>query len=344
MGNVLRAGHGQLIPRQAAFKAGIPNTLDAQAVDMVCSSGMMATMNGAYMIMAGDADLVLTGGTESMSSAGFVLDQGARWGYKFLMGGGNQFQDVMFRDGLSDPMTGEAMGEQTEQLAEAEGVTRQDLDEVAEMSNQRAAKATEIGHFADEIVGVDYRDRRETKTLTTDEGIRADTTMDSLAKLRTAFRKEGVLTAGNSSQISDGAAVLLLASEEAVQAHGLTPLAKITGFAWAAGEPWRFPEAPVPAVKNVMDKTGLSIGDFDLIENNEAFAINSVLFKRKLGVDYDKLNIHGGAISLGHPIGCSGARIIVTLIHALRQHDGQTGLASICHGTGGGTALTLELA
>ncbi|MEL6769555.1 MAG: thiolase family protein [Bacteroidota bacterium] len=344
MGNVLRAGHGQLVPRQAAFKAGIPKSVDAQAIDMVCSSGMMAAMNGAYMIQAGDADIVLTGGTESMSSAGYVLDQGARWGYKFLMGRGNQFQDVMFRDGLSDPETGDPMGEQTEQLAEAEGVTREELDTVAEMSNRRAAEATEAGRFADEIVGVDYRVRRDTKTLTADEGIRAETTMESLAGLRTAFRKDGVLTAGNSSQISDGAAVLLLASEDAVKAHGLTPLAKITGFAWAAGEPWRFPEAPVPAVKNVLKKTGMEIGDVDLIENNEAFAINSVLFNRKLGVSYDKLNVHGGAISLGHPIGCSGARIIVTLIHALRQHDGQAGLASICHGTGGGTALTLELA
>ena len=343
LGNVLRAGHGQLIPRQAAFKAGIPKHVDAFAVDMVCSSGMMSILNGATMIKAGEADLVLTGGVESMSGAGFVLDSGTRWGYKFLMGGGNQFQDVMFRDGLSDPVSGEAMGEQTERLIEDKGITRDALDEVAEMSNRRAAHATEIGHFADEIVAVEYRDRRETKTLTADEGIRADTTMDTLAKLRTAFRKDGTLTAGNSSQISDGAAVMLLASAEAVEKYGLTPIARVGGGAWAAGEPWRFPEAPIPAVRNLLEKTGRSLEDFDLFENNEAFAVNSVLFNRELGIDYDKLNIHGGAIALGHPIGCSGARIVVTLIHALRQHDGQHGLASICHGTGGGTALSVEL-
>ena len=341
-GNVLRAGHGQLVPRQAALKAGIPKSIDAFAVDMVCASGMMAVMNAATLIKAGEADVVLAGGVETMSNTGFYVSPGARWGYKFLMGQGDQFADLMFRDGLSDPMSGEAMGEQTERLIEEEGIGREALDEVAEMSHRRAAEAIDKGYFEDEIVPVEYREKRETKTLTTDEGVRADTTAETLAKLRTAFRKDGVLTAGNSSQISDGAAALVIASPEAVERHGLAPLAKITGGAWAAGEPYRFPEAPIPAIRRLFDKTGLTLGDIDLVENNEAFAVNSVLLHRKLDVPYDKLNVHGGAIALGHPIGCSGARILVTLLHALRGRDEQHGLASICHGTGGGMAMAVE--
>ena len=343
-GNVLRAGHGQLIPRQAAIQAGIPTHVDAMAIDMVCSSGMMSVMNAATMIKAGEAELMLAGGTESMSQAGFYLTHGARWGYKFIMGEREHVHDIMYRDGLSDPMSGEAMGEQTERLAAEHGITREELDEIAAASHERAAKAADVGHFADEIVPIEYRSRRVTKTLSHDEGVRPDTTMDSLAGLRTAFRKDGVLTAGNSSQISDGASALVLASEEAVKAHGLKPIATVQASGWSAGEPWRFPEAPIPALEKVLEKTGRSMADFDLFENNEAFAINSILLHRMKNVPYEKLNIHGGAIAMGHPIGCSGARIVTTLIHALRNHDGQHGLASICHGTGGGTAMAIDLA
>ncbi len=341
-GNVLRAGHGQLLPRQAAMKAGIPIGVDAMAIDMVCSSGMMSLMSAATHIKAGEAEMVLAGGVESMSGTGFFLSSGARWGYKYLPGAMEPVSDLMFRDGLSDPMTGEAMGDQAERLAAEEGVTREMLDEVAAASNQRAAAATEHCYFSEEIVPVSYRERRETKQLEKDEGIRPGTTQESLAGLRPAFSKEGVLTAGNASQISDGAAALVVASADAVAAHGLRPLARLTGGAWAAGEPWRFPEAPVPAVHNLLAKTGQRVEDFDLYENNEAFALNSILFHRKLGVPYEKLNVNGGAIALGHPIGCSGARIVVTLLHALRRLDGQHGLAAICHGTGGGTAVALE--
>ncbi len=341
-GNVLRGGHGQLIPRQAALKAGIPREVDGLAVDMVCSSGMMSVMTAATMIRAGEADLLLAGGVESMSQTGFYLSARARWGYKFLLGAPEQLVDLLLYDGLTDPMSGEAMGEQTERLAAEHGITREELDEIAVMSHRRAAEATERCHFADEIVPLTYRERRETKTLDRDEGIRPDTTREALAALRPAFKKDGVLTAGNSSQISDGAAALLLASQRAVERYGLQPIARLLGGAWAAGEPWRFPEAPVPAVRRLLDRLGRRIEDFDLFENNEAFAINSILFHRMLGVPYEKLNVHGGAIALGHPIGCSGARIIVTLVHALRQHDGTLGLAAICHGTGGGTAVAVE--
>lgn len=342
-GNVLRAGHGQLIARQAAFSAGIPKSVDGCSVDMVCSSGMMSILNAAAMIKAGDAHLVLAGGTESMSNAGFYLSSKARWGYKYLVGPNEPVMDVMFRDGLSDFETGEAMGDQTERLASERGVTREEMDEVAALSHQRAEAATADGTFEKEIVPVEYRVKRDTKTLAADEGIRAGTTAESLAGLRPAFSKDGVITAGNASQLSDGAAAVLVASAEAVREHGLTPLAKLTSYGWSAGEPYRFAEAPLPAVTKMLEKTGASVEDFDLVENNEAFAINSVLIRKQLGVPYDKLNVHGGAIALGHPIGCSGARIVVTLLNALATRGGSTGIASICHGTGGGTALAVEM-
>lgn len=340
-GNVLRGGHGQLIPRQAALQAGIPDSIDGYAVDMVCASSMMSVLNGATMIKAGEAEIVLTGGTESMSDTGFYVSSDARWGYKYAPGGGS-LEDLMFRDGLSDPMSGEAMGEQTERLAAEHGITREALDKAAALSQQRAEEATEKGYFDDEIAPITYQTRGGEETLSRDEGIRPGTTAEGLGNLRPAFKSDGVLTAGNSSQISDGAAALLLASKDAVEAHGLTPLAKVGRGAWSAGASWRFPEAPIPAVEKVLERTGQTIADFDLFENNEAFAINNILINKMLDVPMDKLNVHGGAIALGHPIGASGARIVVTLLHALRQHDGAHGLASICHGTGGGVALPIE--
>ena len=342
-GNVLRAGHGQLIPRQAAMMAGIPAEVDGMQVDMVCSSGMMAVMNAATMIKAGEADLVLAGGTESMSNTGFYLTSRARWGYKFLLGSPEGLIDLMLNDGLTDPMSGEAMGTQTERLAAEHGITRRDLDAIAAHSQQRSAEASEKGWFDDEIVPVEIKSRKGPVTLNRDEGIRSDTTLESLAGLRPAFQKDGVLTAGNSSQISDGASALLVASEAAVERLGLRPMARILAGGWSAGESWRFPEAPIPAIESVLKKTKMEIGDFDLFENNEAFAINSILLNRMLNVPYDKLNVHGGGIALGHPIGASGARIITTLIHAMKRRGDARGLASICHGTGGGTAVAIEM-
>lgn len=338
-GNVLRAGHGQLIPRQAAIKAGIPKEIDGAALDMVCSSGMMSIMTGAAYIKAGDADIVLAGGTESMSATGFYLSSRARWGYKFLLGSPEQVVDLMLHDGLTDPMSGEAMGEQTERLAAEHAISRDELDEIAAESHRRAAAAD----FQDEIAPMELSKRGETVVFDHDEGIRTDTSAKTLAGLRPAFTKDGVLTAGNSSQISDGASALVLASDDAVEAHGLNPIARILGSGWSAGESWRFPEAPIPAVKKLFEKTGKSAKDFDLFENNEAFAINTILFNRMLDVPHEKLNVDGGAIALGHPIGASGARITTTLLHSLRNRGGQLGLAAICHGTGGGTALAIEL-
>jgi acetyl-CoA C-acetyltransferase len=341
-GNVLRAGHGQSLPRQAGFKAGIPETVNGYAVDMVCSSGMMSVMNAATAIRSGEAEIVLAGGMESMSQTGFFLSHRARWGYKFLLGAPEQLTDILLYDGLTDPTTAEAMGTQAERLAATYKIARTDLDEVALYSQQRAAIATEQGWFKNEIVPIEIQGKKGLILADKDEGIRPETTLESLTKLKPAFGEDGVFTAGNSSQISDGAAALVLASGEAVERYKLKPLARVVGGAWAGGEAWRFPEVPILAVKKLLDKLKMRIYDFDLFENNEAFALSNVLFHRMLGIPYEKLNVYGGAIALGHPIGASGARIMVTLVNALQERNGQLGLAAVCHGTGGGTAIALE--
>ncbi len=341
-GNVLRAGHGQLLPRQAALKAGIPDSVDGYALDMVCSSAMMSVMTAANTIKVGDADLVLAGGFESMTQSGFMLSPRARFGYKTLLGAPEQLIDVMQYDGLTDPINGEPMGVETERLAREYKITRGELDEVAALSHERAARATREEIFAREIAAVEVPSKNGRVRVDEDEGIRPDTTVESLAKLRPAFSPDGILTAGNSSQISDGAAALVLASEKAVAEHRLRPVGKLLGGSWAAGESWRFPEAPIPAVRNLLQKLKLTVADIELFENNEAFALNNLLFERQLGVTRDKLNVHGGAIALGHPIGASGTRLIVTLLNALQERDATLGVAALCHGTGGGTAVAVE--
>lgn len=341
-GNVLGSGHGQLIPRQAAIKAGIPVSVDGYRVDMVCSSGMIAVSNAATSIRAGEADLVLAGGIESMSQTGFFLSHRARWGYKFLMGAPEQLTDLLLHDGLTDATTTEGMGSQVDRLCLDRGVSRQALDEIAALSHQRAATATEKGWFKGEIVPIELKSKKGSTIIAQDEGIRSDSTPEGLGKLRPAFNPSGVLTAGNSSQISDGAAAILLASQKAVDQYGLKPIAKILGGAVGAGKTDRFPEFPVLAVKKLLASLDKTIEDFDLVENNEAFALNNLLFEMDLGLAREKQNVHGGAIALGHPIGASGARILVTLINALKVQDKTLGMGAICHGTGGGTAIAIE--
>ena len=341
-GNVLRAGHGQLLPRQAALKAGIPATVNGYAIDMVCSSGMMSLMNATMAIRAGEADLILAGGMESMSQTGFFLSHRARWGYKSLLGAPEALTDLLVYDGLTDATTGEGMGEQAERLAAIHGFSRKDLDEVALYSQQRAAAATERGSFKQEITPIPVKTKNDTHLVDKDEAIRPDTTLESLAKLRPAFKSDGVLTAGNSSPISDGAAALILASLSAVKQYGLKPIGKVLRGTWTGGETWRFPELPIWAIKNLLEKLDLTISDVDLFENNEAFAVSNLLFNRMLGVPYEQLNVNGGAIALGHPIGASGARIVVTLLNVLKEHNKTLGIVSVCHGTGGGTAIALE--
>ena len=337
-GQVLGGGHGQLVPRQAARRAGLPDQVDALSLDMVCSSGMMSIMTACAYIRAGMARVVLAGGMESMSQAGFALSSKARWGYKYVPGPGRHVTDLLYFDGLSDPVTGEAMGVQAEKLAAQAGATRTELDMIAIESHKRANTAVECHQFASEIVPMETRKG----SIECDEGIRPDTTMEGLQALRPVFAKDGVLTAGNSSQISDGAAALLLAGSRAVEDYGLLPLARVRGAAISAGEWWRFIEAPTEASRRALRQCGLEVADIDLFENNEAFALSTLLFERQLRVQRDRLNVNGGAIALGHPIGCSGARIVVTLLHTLTARDQALGLAALCHGTGGGTALVVE--
>ncbi|MXZ17299.1 MAG: thiolase family protein [Rhodothermaceae bacterium] len=339
MGHVLGGGHGQLVARQAAKHASIPDSVNAVGVDMVCSSGMMSLMMGAAFIQSGTSNLILAGGVESMSQTGFALSSKARWGYKYLSEPKEGVIDLLHKDGLSDPLNGESMGVQAERLVQKVQISRRELDEVAAESHARAHSATLQGRFNAEITPISTKKG----LLEQDEGIRPDTTAETLSKLRPVFAQDGVLTAGNSSQISDGSAAILLASGEFVRSLGLQPIARILGHAWAAGVWERFVEAPIEASRRALSVAGIQVADIDLYENNEAFALSTPLFVRGLEIDPERLNVNGGSIALGHPIGCSGARIVVTLIHALRAREKSLGLAALCHGTGGGTALALEM-
>lgn len=339
MGNVLRAGHGQDLARQAAIKAGIPYEVDGYCVDMVCSSGMMSIANAYYMIKTGDVDVAVAGGMESMSQAAFTIKSGIRWGVKMLMGKPLELQDVMLVDGLTDPFNFKLMGEEADMVARSRDISRRELDEVAYESHKRAAQATEKGLFMSEMVPV----KVEGKEVTRDEGIRYDTSIEKLSQLKPTFSQDGYHTPGNSSQISDGAAALVLASEKAVKEFGIDPIARILGYSWTGIESWRFSEAPIFAVRKLLQKLNLDISRFDYFENNEAFAVNNVLVNRYLGISYDRLNVFGGSIAIGHPIGASGARIVTTLINVLSKMNAQRGIASICHGIGGATAMAIEL-
>ncbi|WP_338603598.1 thiolase family protein [Sulfolobus tengchongensis] len=339
MGNVLRAGHGQDIARQCAIKAGIPYEVDGFSVDMVCSSGMMSVITASQMIKSGDADIVVAGGTESMSNAMFAIRSNIRWGVKMLMNKKMELIDTMLYDGLTDPFNMKLMGQEADMVAKIHEVSRKELDEVAYQSHLRAHEATIKGYFKSEMIEI----RVNGKVVDKDEGIRPDTTPEKLSALPPAFTENGVHTAGNSSQISDGASALVIMSEKAVKQLKLEPLAKILGYSWVGIESWRFTEAPIFAIKKLLNKLGTDINHFDYFENNEAFAINNVLLNRYVSVPYDKLNVFGGAIALGHPIGASGARIITTLLNVLSKMNGKRGIASICHGIGGATAIAIEL-
>ncbi|MET1102261.1 MAG: thiolase family protein [Pyrodictiaceae archaeon] len=343
MGHVIRAGTGQDTARQAAVKAGIPIDRDAITVDMVCSSGMAAVMMASMMIKSGEADIVVAGGMESMSRAPFVIPADARWGIRHLITRRMELIDAMYHDGLFDSIAGLGMGPEADKVAKEHGYTREELDRIAYESHMRAAKAQEQGLVKDELVVVDTVKNGVRVYLDHDEGVRPDTSLEKLARLPPAFSSDGLHTAGSSSQISDGAAALVVASREKVEELGLKPVARILGYAWAALDTWRFVEAPVYAVKKLLGKLGMRLEDFDYFENNEAFAVSSLVYRDMLGVSLDKVNVFGGAIALGHPIGCTGARIIVTLINVLRKKGGKRGIASLCHGLGGGTAIAIEL-
>ncbi|MCX8173188.1 MAG: acetyl-CoA C-acetyltransferase [Thermoplasmata archaeon] len=341
MGNVLQAGLGQNPARQSAIYAGIPYEAGALTVNKVCGSGMKAIMIAASEIKAGDADVIVAGGMESMDNAPYLLEK-ARFGYRMFDG---KIVDEMVYDGLWDVYNNFHMGMTGEIIAEKYHITREEIDAFALRSNQRAVKATKEGRFRDEIVPVVLEGKKGEKTVfDKDEGPREDTSMEKLAKLKPVFKEGGVVTAGNASQISDGAAALVVMSEKAMNEYGAKPLARIHSYTFSGTRPELVMDAPVPTVKKLLAKTGLKIDDFDLIEHNEAFSSASVAIQKVFSIPDEKFNVNGGAVALGHPIGCSGARIVVTLLHEMIKRNSKLGLATVCLGGGNATAIVLERA
>jgi acetyl-CoA C-acetyltransferase len=338
MGNVIQAGLGQNPARQAAINAGIPVEVPAITINVLCGSGLHCVNLAAKLIENGNADIVVAGGMESMSRAPYLVQQG-RFGYRM---GNAVLEDSMIRDALTDAFGGYHMGITAENIAEEWGLTREQLDEFAAWSQQKASKAIAEGKFKDEIFPVEVKVKKNTIVVDTDEGPRPGTTKESIAKLRPAFKKDGVVTAANSSGINDAAAAIIVMSEEKAKELGVKPQATWIAGELAGVEPRIMGIGPVAATRKTMEKCGYTIGDFDLIEANEAFAAQSVAVGHDLGFDMDKLNVNGGAIALGHPVGCSGTRILVTLIYEMEKRDAKKGLATLCVGGGMGCAAIIE--
>jgi acetyl-CoA C-acetyltransferase len=349
MGQVLQAGAGQAPARQAALRGGLPVTTSATTINRVCGSGLKAIMLGAAEIRAGDADVVVAGGMESMNGAPYLLTR-ARFGYRL---GDGSLVDATVHDGLWCAVEGCHMGTHAERVAISDKVSRQDQDEFALLSHQRAVAAIDEGRFVAEIAPVTVRDAKGRETVVSvDEGPRRDSTIEALARLKPAFAlpdgddrgdaTSGTVTAGNAPGITDGAAATVVVSERMVERYGLKPLARIVGYAQAEVEPkWLF-LAPVAGVRRLLDRIELPIEAFDLIEINEAFAAQTLADGRQLGFDWSKVNVNGGAIALGHPIGASGARIVATLLYELQRRQGRYGLATLCLGGGGSVAAAFE--
>lgn len=348
MGNVLQGGEGQAPARQAAMRAGVPATVPAFAVNKVCGSGLQAVMLAAQAIRAGDAQALVAGGMESMSNAPYYV-YGMRAGVKF---GQQSLVDGLIHDGLWCAFGNNHMGGYAEYTAKKAGITRQRQDELALASHQKAVAAIEGGAFAAEIATVEVPGRKGPTLVSTDESPRKDTSIEVLAKLKPAFPKDArdmkpeelTVTAGNAPGLSDGAAALVVTSQAFAEANGLTVMARITGYASGGMEPKDLFFAPIVAVQNLMKNTGSKIGDYDLIEANEAFASQALADGDALGWDWERVNVNGGAIALGHPIGCSGARVLTTLLYALQARGRRTGLATLCLGGGNAVALSVELA
>jgi acetyl-CoA C-acetyltransferase len=339
MGNVLQAGLGQNPARQAAVNAGLPVEVPAMTINKVCGSGLKAVALAAQAIKLDDADIVVAGGMENMSRAPYLLEK-ARFGYR--MGDGT-LVDEMIRDGLWDAFYQCHMGQTAENIAAASKLSREDLDQFALESQQKAARAVEAGVFDQEIVPVEVPGRKGPTIFARDQQPRSETTMEALTKLRPAFMAEGgLVTAGNSSGLNDGGAALVVMSRRKAQELGLQPMATIRSYASAGVDPRIMGMGPVPASKRALEKAGLKIADMDLVEANEAFAAQSVAVGRELGFDRSKLNVNGGAIALGHPIGASGARILITLLYEMQRRNAHYGLATLCIGGGQGVAMIVE--
>lgn len=340
MGCVLQAGCGQNVARQASIKAGLPVEVPAVTINVLCGSGLDSVNEAARMIETGDADIVIAGGMESMSQAPYLLPH-ARFGYRL---GNATMLDSMIADGLTDAFNNYHMGVTAENVAEQWGLTREQLDAFSVDSQNKASAAVENGVFADEIVPVPVKVKKETVMFDKDEGPRPGTTIEALAKLKPAFKKEGgVVTAGNASGINDGAAAMVLMSEDKAKELGIKPMAAWVAGALAGVDPSIMGVGPIYATRKVMAKTGLTIKDFDLIEANEAFAAQSLAVIHDLEIDTSKLNVNGGAIALGHPVGCSGARILVSLLYEMKKRGAKKGLATLCVGGGMGCATIVEM-
>lgn len=338
VGNVLQAGLGQNPARQAALKAGLPDSIAAVTINKVCGSGLKAVMLAAQAIRAGDAELVLAGGIESMSRAPHLL-MGTRAGWKY---GDQKAVDSMIHDGLWCAFENWHMGEAAEHIAGRCGVTRADQDRFSAQSQQRAAAAWDKGLNNAETIPVTIGSGAKARTLARDEGVRPDTTVEALAKLKPSFRETGTVTAGNASMLSDGAAAVVVASARAAERLGTKPMARIVAYSTSGVHPKEIFIAPVLAVRQVLEKAGLALKDIDLFELNEAFAAQMLACGKELGLDEAKVNVHGGAIALGHPIGASGTRVLVTLLYALEQRGLKRGLASLCLGGGNAVAMIVE--
>jgi len=339
MGNVVSAGVGQAPARQAAIHADLPVDIPAFTVNKVCGSGLKAVMLAAQAIRAGDAQAFVAGGMESMSNAPYLLTQ-ARIGYRL---GDAKMIDAVVHDGLWCAFENIHMGSEAEIIAEKFGVTREEQDQYSFQSHQRAAAATTAGRFKDEIIPIEVKQKNGVLVVDTDEPIRGDTSMDMLAKLMPVFQQGGTVTAGNAPGLSDGASATVVTEREFAKAHGLPVLARITGYASAAITPRYIFAAPTRAVHRLLERTGLRIGDFDLIEVNEAFAAQTLANGKELDWDWSRVNVNGGAIALGHPIGSSGSRVLTTLIYELRRRGGGRGLATLCLGGGGAVAMSVEV-
>jgi len=340
LGNVLTAGQGQNPARQVLIRSGIPKEVPATTINKVCASGLKSVMMAAQVIKAGDADIVMAGGIESMSMAPFLLS-GARWGYRMNDGA---LIDGMIHDGLLDIFNRYHMGITAENVAEKFGVSRQEQDTLAFRSQQNAGRAIKEGRFKDEIVPVMIPQKKgDPVAFQVDEHPRPSTTMEALAGLRPAFKKDGTVTAGNASGINDGAAAVLVMSAEKAKALGVEPLAKIKAYATAGVAPEIMGTGPVPSSQRALAKAGLTVKDLDLIEANEAFAAQAVYVNKTMGWDNEKVNVNGGAVALGHPIGASGARILVTLLYEMKKRKARYGLATLCVGGGMGGALIAEM-
>lgn len=337
MGNVLSASLGQNPARQAAVAAGLPYEIGSTTINKVCGSGMKAVMLAANAIKAGEYQAIVAGGMENMNSAPYLLKQ-ARFGYRL---GDNKIVDHMVNDGLWDVFNDMHMGITAEIVAERFGVTREQADLLSYQSHLKAQRAQTEGRFDKEIAPVVIKGRKGDTVFDKDEGIRPDTTPEALAKLSPSFKKDGMVTAGNASQLSDGAAALVVCSREFAESRGIKPLAEIMGYATGGTRPEWIMEAPIPATRKLLDKMQMRITDFDLFEHNEAFATASVAVRKELQVPEDRFNVNGGAIALGHPIGCSGARVLTSLIYALKDQGKRTGLATLC--LGGGNAVSMAI-